>query len=338
MTKPAVHLVVGPPDHGVVIFADWLARQTGGHRIHLPGPDALDASVLARIREVEAPVHLQYTEALFGPHTTTAAAAFVRLRSALPGPVGVTLHDLPDPADEPGRYQRRSAGYREVARAADVVCVSSRHELRLLNQLAPEVTSAQVIPLPMAADPVVEPADRPRPRPEVAVFGFIYPGKGHAAVLGEMRDLPEGIALTAIGRLADNHADLGSELTDAAARSGRSFAVTGFLPEAELQTRLRLSAVPVVPATNISASGSLNTWIAAGRRPLVAEGPYTRELAEECPGLLTLYRPGEFAEAAREVLADASKSWLLQPPPPERHESAVAEAYLNVFAPAGVSS
>ncbi len=320
------HLVIGPPEHGVVIFADWLARSTGGRRVFLSGPDELDAAGLER-------AHVHYTEALFGPNTTAAAEAFLRLREKVP--LTVTLHDLPDPGDEPGRYQRRSNGFRAVAEAADTVFVSSRHELNLLEQFTSRVV-AQVIPLPMVAGSLVPQPHRDRPLLEAGVFGFLYPGKGHEELLGEMRDLPPEIALTAIGRPADGHQALIGQLTAEAARSGRRFDVTGYVSDEALLPRLRQVALPVVPATNISASGSLNSWIAAGRRPLVADGPYTRELAEDCPGLVTVYPPGGFADAARAVLADPALSWLEVGPPVERHEASVAAAYARALEPVGL--
>ncbi|WP_460021866.1 glycosyltransferase family protein, partial [Kineosporia succinea] len=258
-----MHLVVGPERHGVVIFARWLARETAG-----AGPVT----------------HLNYTEALFGPDTTSAAQAFAELVGGLAGRVTVTLHDLPDPGDEPGRYRRRAAGFRRVVEAVDGVCVSSEHEHRRLTALLGDAAGrvpVQVIPLPIAAAEVVPPVRRPRPDGRVAVFGYIYPGKGHAELLGEMAGLPGDIGVVALGRAADGHDDLVRNL-----HGDRPFEVTGYLPDADLGRRLREVAVPVVPAPSVSASGSLNTWIAAGRRPLVVDSDYGREFATDCPHLV----------------------------------------------------
>ncbi|GAB3249186.1 glycosyltransferase family protein [Kineosporia babensis] len=319
------HLVIGPREHGVVIFADWLARSTGGRRVFLADPQNLEPEGIRR-------AHVHYTEALFGPDARAAAAAFLRMRANLPVPLSVTLHDLPDPGDEPSRYRRRADGFRAVAEAADAVFVNSRHELGLLQTFA-KLVVAQVVPLPMVAGSPIEAQQRPRPLRQAAVFGFLYPGKGHEELLEEMRELPTDLGLTAIGRPAEGHDGLIAHLSSRAAQSGRGFEVTGYVPQEDLLKRLRQVALPVVPAPNISASGSLNSWIAAGRRPLVAAGPYSRELAEACPGLVNLYRPGSFAESARAVLAEPARSWLEVGPPTDRHEASVAAAYAQALEP-----
>lgn len=326
------HVIVGPAQHGVVRFADDLAAAVGGPAWHLPGPADLRDFRLDgpgqhpadrhHVIDLTDPVdvhYLQYTDGLYGPDTASAATAFVALRRRLAGPAVVTLHDLPDPSDAPDRYRRRAASYRAVVAAVDAVAVSSRHEAGLLAALLelfePAGTTAAagtggeatVIPLPIDGGP--HPGPRPEPLPEVAVLGFVYPGKGHDAALAALDRVPAGIGLTAIGRVADGHAELAADL-HATARSGRPLLITGFVPDAELTARLHRAGVPVAPSTAISASGSLNTWLAAGRRPLVAAGPYTHELAARCPGALRLYQPGELPELITQALATPSLTWL----------------------------
>lgn len=316
------HLAIGPEDHGVVIFAHWLARNTGTRYVHLAEVGHFDERL---VRGTDL-VHLHYTEALYAPHTTAAAQVFRRLRDRLPARVSVTLHDLPDPADESARYRRRSDSYGSVVAAVDMVCVSSRHEADLLQRFSD--VPASVIPLPISDTSPILTEDRPRPDAEVAVFGFVYPGKGHEHVL---RHLPAGVGLTALGRVADGHDAFVADLARQAKNTKKCFNITGFVPEEELKQRLRRVAVPVVPATAISASGSLNTWIGAGRRPLVAEGAYAHEIGESCPGIITLYRPDELGPAIRNAMHHPDSTWLEQPPPRNRTEKAVAEAYLRVF-------
>ena len=43
--------------------------------------------------------------------------------------------------------------------------------------------------------------------------------------------------------------------------------------------RLRRVGVGLVAHANLSASGSLNSWLAAGRRPLVRTSDYAHEMA-----------------------------------------------------------
>jgi glycosyltransferase involved in cell wall biosynthesis len=315
------HLIVGPAEHGVVVFATDLAAAVGGPIVTGSGHDPHSVDL----------VHLQFTDALYGRNCAEAAAAFVALAGQQPGPVTVTLHDLPDPDDEPGRYQRRSAAYRAVVAAVDGVAVSSRHEARLLARLGGGV--ARVIPLPVArGTELPAPPSAPRGRPEIGVLGFVHPSKGLAEALAELRDLGQGIDFTAIGRPADGHETLVSGLRAAADAAGHTWHLTGFVADAELPTRLRRVAVPLAPARLISASASVNTWLANGRRPLVLEGPYTREIAQRRPGAIRLYRDGTLAEAVRAALADPGSTWLRpgQDIGPGHDETAVA--YRQFFA------
>jgi glycosyltransferase involved in cell wall biosynthesis len=208
--------------------------------------------------------------------------------------VSATLHDLPivPPAGAPvdPLALRRTAAYRRVALACAGVVVNSRHEQErlaaILGGACPPVT---VIPLPV--DP---PADRrpdPRPVRNVAVLGFLYPGKGHDEVLRAVAALPPEIMMTALGRPSDGHEDLAGELQQLARSLHRTLEVTGFVPDAELPAALHAAGVPVAPHRTVSASGSIATWLGAGRRPLVPDVAYTRELEQRCPGALWLYPP-----------------------------------------------
>ncbi|MBC7724715.1 MAG: hypothetical protein H7146_08205 [Burkholderiaceae bacterium] len=86
--------------------------------------------------------------------------------------------------------------------------------------------------------------------------------------------------------------------------------VTGFLADAELERRARLAAVPVAAHRHVSASGSIGSWISAGRRPLVAASRYVDEMARLRPGTMTVYPEGGLAEAIRVALADPASTWL----------------------------
>ena len=328
-SRGATHLVIGPPEHGVVRFGLRLGELMGEATVHLEHLAHTTAGCL-RSLAASASVHLQYTDALYAGHTTTAASAFLELRHRIQAPVSVTLHDLPDPSDEPGRYQRRAESYRRVVAAADAVAVSSRHELDLLAVLlgpSDHPRPRAVIPLPVEPPSIIAAAQRPRPVPEVAVFGFVHPGKGHGDAIAAMEHLPAGIRFTALGRTADGHEELAAQLQAQAAASGRAMALSGFVPDTDVLTRLRQVAVPLVPARAISASGSINTWISAGRRPLVAEGPYTREFAAHYPGAIHLYRPGHLAQQLARALARPELTWLSQPPPRALSASAVIAGY-----------
>lgn len=309
MTHPAVrHLVVGPAEHGVVRHGLAVA----GAAPVLRGEVAAGPGLVAALPDDTAVVHTPFSDHLLGDRTEDAAAWFTAVAAA-GHPVTVTLHDLPHPGDGPERYARRAATYRAVVAAAAGVVVNSAHESALLDAVLLDgalleragvpVRPRAVVPLPV--DPPTA-GPRPAPRREVAVLGFVYPGKGHAEVL---EVLPPGVPLVALGRVADGHTDLLAELR--AAAGDVALQVTGFVPDAELDARLRGAGVPVAPHRGISASGSIGSWLSAGRRPLVPDEAWTAELEARCPG--ALWRYGDTASlgaAVRLALADPSSTWL----------------------------
>ncbi|MBA3606767.1 MAG: glycosyltransferase, partial [Acidimicrobiia bacterium] len=195
---------------------------------------------------------------------------------------------------------------------ATALVVSSDHERRMVeaSAIGGRVT---VIPLPIDAGDS-HPSRRmgSRRRRTVAVLGFIYPGKGHGDVVEALAELPGDVELLALGRASDGHDALAAALVTRAERMGRDMRVTGFLPDATLSSLLRSVDVPVVPAATTSASATLGTWIAAGRRPLAASNPYTTEVAAAASGLVHLYqpdRPGALGDAVATALDDPAATW-----------------------------
>ncbi|WP_143745334.1 hypothetical protein [Micrococcus lylae] len=140
---------------------------------------------------------------------------------------------------------------------------------------------------------------------DVVVLGHLYPGKGHAeaiaalaAVRGEA--VARGVSLegfpdrvTALGPVAAGHDDLVAELERAAADEGLAFRVTGFVPDEQLPAALAAAAVPFAAHRNVSASGSLATWMGHGRQCIVPAGAYVEEMDALRPGTLHVARPGE---------------------------------------------
>jgi glycosyltransferase involved in cell wall biosynthesis len=303
------HLLVGPAEHGVVRYARELAEADGGPRG--------DADV----------VHVHYTDRLFGPTAETSAEVFVGRAVAMGRPVVVTLHDVPPhdgsvlqrrraaayaavvgacaavvvtlhdvpPHDGSVLQRRRAAAYAAVVGACAAVVVNSEHEATRLRAFADVVPA--VVPLPVQPLP---PGPVPPPDGQVVVLGFLYPGKGHEEAL---RALPPGVGLTALGKPSDGHEDLVASLAELG-----PLTVTGYVPDDELPARLRAASVPLAPHRHVSASGSIGSWLAAGRRPLVPDVAYTREVAQRSPGTLWLY--DELAPALAAALADPARTWL----------------------------
>ncbi|SDF98999.1 glycosyltransferase [Klenkia brasiliensis] len=295
------HLVVGPPEHGVTRYARELAEAAG---------DAADPDV----------VHVHYTDRLFGPTAEESATAFAARVAELGRPVVVTLHDVP-PDDGSVLQQRRARAYAAVVDAAAAVVVNSDHEATRLARFSP--VRPAVVPLPVQPLP---PGPVPPPDGQVVVLGFLYPGKGHEEAL---RALPPGTGLTALGRPSDGHADLVDQLSALG-----PLTVTGYVPDEELPARLRAASVPLAPHRHVSASGSIGSWLAAGRRPLVPDVAYTREVEARSPGTLWLY--DELGPALAHALAEPSLTWLAPGTPVGPSWVATVAAYRAVWA--GVST
>jgi glycosyltransferase involved in cell wall biosynthesis len=304
-------LAVGPAEHGVTAeaLAQAAALQAlapgGVHLVRRPARPALD-DLRAAVRSVPGgPLLVHVTDRLFGGTPEEAADVVVALAGERP--LVVTLHDLPQASDGPRNAARRAAAYRRMAQAAAVVVVASEHEARLLAACGAGVAST-VVPLPVPAlhaAPAADPTDPPR---SVAVLGYLYPGKGHEAVVAALPALPDGVGLTAWGRPSDGHEDLVGTLTAQARALGRPCTVTGYVPDEELPALLRSAVVPVAPHEHLSASGSINSWIGAGRRPLVPRSDYVAELEERSPGCVLVY--DDLRAALPRAWRDPASTWL----------------------------
>jgi len=329
-------LVVGPAGHGVTGTA---IAQEAALRAIAPGPvHLLRRTGIPDVAELRAalraappgPVLVHVTDRLFG--TTPEDAADVVVALGQERPLVVTLHDLPQASDGPRNAPRRVTAYRRIAQAAAAVVVSSAHEQRLLAACGADVPSS-VVPLPVPELRAAPAADPSAPLRGVAVLGYLYPGKGHEDVVAGLDVLPAGVGLTAWGRPSDGHEDLVAALTEQARALGRPCIVTGFVPEAELPGLLRSAVLPVAPHAHLSASGSINAWIGAGRRPLVPRSDYAAELDERSPGCVRVY--ADLPTALAEAWEDPPSTWLPAGFPTGPTAAATAALLLPVLARAG---
>lgn len=303
------HLVVGPREHGVTRLALQLAAHDSITRV---GRALLPADVSWLLTRLPpSGTHAHVTDRLFGAAPEQAQGVLSALAAT---GLSVTLHDVPQPSDGAESMRRRAACYAAVARAARRVVVSSEHERQLLQECfaltgsrSPHEPTVAVIPLPVdrVTTPHVRASTQP---PDVGVLGFVYPGKGHDDVLAALADLAPDVGLLVLGAASPGHQDVVDALVAAARHQGRRLAVTGYLPDADLNQRLLSVAVPVAAHRHVSASGSINSWLAAGRKPLVARSRYTVELAGRLPGALTLY--DDLPAAVRAALDDPDSTWL----------------------------
>ncbi|WP_415973948.1 glycosyltransferase [Rhodococcus sp. 077-4] len=298
MTGRVHHLVAGPPEHGVVRCARELASATA-------------SPVISDIEQLplDTPIHVHFTDRLFGGTAPEAADAFVAAALRHRAPITVTVHDVPQVSD--GRaFEARKECYRRVIDCASAVVVSSMHEQLLLEDVLDRRADVRVIPLPIGS--ATQPTEhRGTTRRVVAVLGFVYPGKGHEEVLGAMKSLDTDVGFLAIGSASAGHGSMIDELGCVATNSDRSFDSTGFVPDADLDELLRSIAVPVAFHRHVSASGSINSWIAADRRPLVPRGRYVEEMESNSPGALWIHENSVdgLAAALSEALRNPDKTW-----------------------------
>ncbi|MGJ0120116.1 hypothetical protein ACQ7HM_13015 [Williamsia sp. MIQD14] len=333
-----VHLLVGPPEHGVVRHGAAVhAALAGDARVIAREVDPRTATnaCTATVPDV---VHLQFTDRLFGASASAAADAATGLVAALHergARVSATLHDLPQLSDGTG-FARRVECYRRVASVLDAVVVSSDHESALLAEHLGLDVTPEVIPLMVetldiaAADPAAATGGR-----SVGVLGFLYPGKGHIETLRAMDGLDADVAFVALGAPSDGHDDLVDELHAHAASIGRPVEVTGFLDDAELYRRMATITVPVAHHRHMSASASVNTWRSLRRAPLVPRTRYTEEIAARSPGTLVVYDDADLTPSITAALHDPSRTRIggavaVHPTPAE-----VADAHRAVFARVG---
>ncbi|CAB4903180.1 unannotated protein [freshwater metagenome] len=294
------HVVVGDPTHGVARLALQLSAGLPRTVVAaLAGPDdARRAAALLPGPEDAPALHLHVNDDLLGPTPAATLGALAAGRR-----VAVTLHDVPQPGEGDARVARRVAVYRELAAAADLVVVCSEHERAGMRRAGSDADA--VLPLPIDARLV--PA-APQADATVGVLGWIHPGKGHAAVADALATLDRPATLVALGGVARGHEGLDDELADRCARQGVGWRCTGYLHDMEQLRGASRVAVPVCPHRHVSASGSMGSWLSAGRRPLVVDGGYAREVAERNPGAIALV--DDLAAALGRALHDPASTVL----------------------------
>jgi len=303
-TPPPPRLpVVGPPQHGVAVYARDLAEAVAAASAGEAGPSS-DADR----------THLHVTDRLFGS-TPEEAAERVELLAATTT-LTITLHDVPQPSDGTA-FPRRVAAYRRFVGAARGVVVNSRHEADLVREHL-GFSDVAVVPIgTRTGNPALRPAAA---TPDgsvrtVMIAGFIYPGKGHLETIlatGEAAgaDGGERPAVVAIGSPSVGHERDVDELFRAASAAGVDLRVTGFLDAAAYRRAQRAPGVAVAAHQHVSASRSILDWAEAGRRALVASSGYFREMDALRPGTITLFQPEQLAHRIREAWCDPGATWL----------------------------
>ncbi|MDN4160818.1 hypothetical protein [Nocardioides abyssi] len=304
-TDLPVQVVAGPRRHGVVEYAAQLASVLGAPSL-VGGPEVLDGPA------PDAPTHLHFTERLLGATAEESVRRVVDWCRRTP--TTVTLHDVP----QPWASEDRVRAYAEVVRAAAGWAVSSHHEAALLRRALSRV-DVDLPPGAVVHLPVVPVVPRPEPAPAeegtatLAALGFVYPDKGHRELLQaatELRARGREVDVVCLGSAVDGHADLLDELHRRAEAGGLRLTVTGWLPDDELTAAMARVTVPVSGHRHLSASASVNRWVAVGRRPLLLDGPYAREVDALRPGAHVLHDDAGLVPALERALDDPASTRL----------------------------
>ena len=309
-------LLTGPPRHGVVRYG----RDVAAHVARLaPGAavvEVADPRDLVAAAATHGRAHLHVTDRVLGRGPEEAADLVERVAAVTH--LTVTLHDVPQPSDGVVNLPRRVSGYALITAAAAGVVVNSTHEALLLaeHDVVPSGRVPAVVPLGSVPDPQGTPAPAPGPRGTslvALVAGYVYPGKGHddvvhgvATAAARLRaaghDLTD-VAVVAIGGPSAGHEDDVDRLRATADALGVELRVTGSLADDAFRAGLRGPGIPVAAHQHLSASRTLLDWGEQGRRPLVVDSRYAREMAALRPGTLALYEPAALG-------AELERAWL----------------------------
>ena len=296
MRFPVVHTVVAGDEYdGVRIYGQRLAstRAAMGRptRTSCIGELASRSSLSHMIAGCDV-VHLHLNDRLVDARPTDWER-LVRAAQAASVPVIVTLHDVATDAEtenvDDARARRRAVAMRRLARFGRCVIVSSRHEQHAAARIG---ITAHVVPHPIFSpcggrDLAEYPLER-----SIVVAGFVHPGKGvseFVRALGDVRGSSlDGWQLRLVGGVTDMHHDHLRNLIVAIERAGLDAHFTGPLHDRDWRRELARAGIPVACHAHCSASGSLLSWIAHGRRPFSSDHPFARELDRDERGSIDI--------------------------------------------------
>jgi glycosyltransferase involved in cell wall biosynthesis len=258
-------------------------------------------------------VHLQWKLADWGgprwalPRLEVALAACRR-------PLVVTLHDVYPRRTFGERWLEPAAlGLRRLGLRAGALVVHGEEERRRLAGLVP-AGRVRVVPHFVEGRPPLPDREAARAvlglagRRVVTLQGFMTRRKGHRLVLEALPLLPADVVAIFAGAPIEGREARSDELVRLARDLGVADRVrfTGYVSDAELTTILAATDVALCPYREMSASGSVSTWISTGR-PLVTSGlPQFREYEALAPGSMRIVDPltaPALAARVAEVLA-----------------------------------
>jgi glycosyltransferase involved in cell wall biosynthesis len=324
MTPDPEHLGflhLGRPESGVRRYGQLIAdeaRERPGLTISEVEAGRVDqsseqlASVTAGLADCDV-VMLQWNRRGWGKHGRSLPR-LMRFRRAYKGALVVTLHDV---FARQGLRQRHLQpdvwSLRWLGRTADRIVVHSQIEVERLRGIVP-VERLRVIPhfverreLPLSpgeARARLGLADRRI----VTLLGFVYGRKGHRYAVDAVPFIPDDAIMVYAGGPVEGRSFVYDLATSKAEELGLGdrFRITGYLSDEELETWIAATHLAILPFTDLSASGSLSSWISAGKPMLVSDLPGFREYARRVPGSMNFFGPTEawpLGSAINELLA-----------------------------------
>jgi glycosyltransferase involved in cell wall biosynthesis len=221
-----------------------------------------------------------------------AAYRFLDLRREWRGPLVVTLHDVFDRATPKERWlDADSWSLRLVARAADRLVVHSEVEVERLAGIA-LASRIRVVPhfveerrVPLSAEAARAHLGLGDQR-IVTLLGFIYGRKGHADLVEAVPHLPTDVRLVFAGGSVAGKEGLLRRVRGRLEEMGATdrVTITGYLSEEDMETWMAATHLAALPFRDLSASGSLSSWIAAGKPILASDLPGFHEYDRLVPG------------------------------------------------------
>jgi glycosyltransferase involved in cell wall biosynthesis len=222
-----------------------------------------------------------------------------RFRRAFRGSLVVTMHDVFDRVGLRQRYLQPDVwSLRQLGRTADRIVVHSQIEVERLRGIVP-MDKLRVIPhfvesreLPMSAQEARQRLGLGQ-RKLVTLLGFVYGRKGHRYAVEAVPYMPDDAIMVYAGGPVEGRTfvyDLALQKAQELGLGDR-FRITGYLSDEELGTWMAATHLAILPFTDLSASGSLSSWISAGKPMLVSDLPGTREYARRVPGALNFFAP-----------------------------------------------
>ena len=212
-------------------------------------------------------------------------------------------------------YGSNAIALRWLLNQVELVFVCSQEEAKRLSILADGYKTRVVPHFVEVRNLTVSPAEartqlKLHEDKIVTLLGFIHSRKGHRLLVETLPELPQDVKVIFAGQPSPGNEEFVQELLALAKVKGVSdrLQVTGYLSEEELERWLVATDLAVCPFKFFSASGSLSTWISAGRSILAYDLPQIDEYNRLEPGAIKTfqeYTPTALTTAIQQFLAGA---------------------------------